>query len=110
MKCGNKFVASWFEFNLTINNILVALTARKYKWDVACNIVGDTEICEALRTSGARDFGLSGEVDFLDQLVKISEITELVEREKSWMLCGGTGWKMLSSSIISLSNVFLLFC
>ena len=82
MKCGNKFVASWFEFNLTINNILVALTARKYKWDVACNIVGDTEICEALRTSGARDFGLSGEVDFLDQLVKISEITELVEREK----------------------------
>lgn len=83
MKCGNKFVASWFEFNLTINNILVALTARKYKWDVACNIVGDTEICEALRTSGARDFGLSGEVDFLDQLVKISEITELVEREKN---------------------------
>ena len=82
MKCGNKFVASCFEFNLTINNILVALTARKYKWDVARNIVGDTEICEALRTSGARDFGLSGEVDFLDQLVKISEITELVEREK----------------------------
>ena len=82
MKCGNKFVASWFEFNLTINNILVGLTARKYKWDVARNIVGDTEICEALRTSGARDFGLSGEVDFLDKLVKISEITELVEREK----------------------------
>ena len=44
--------------------------------------MGDTEICEALRTSGARDFGLSGEMDFLDQLVKISEITELVEREK----------------------------
>ena len=82
MKCGNKFIASWFEFNLTINNILVAFTARKYKWDVAQNIVGDTEVCEALRTSGARDFGLSGEVDCLEQLVKISEITELVEREK----------------------------
>ena len=82
MKCGNKFIASWFEFNLTINNILVAFTARKYKWDVAQNIVGDTEVCEALRTSGARDFGLFGEVDCLEQLVKISEITELVEREK----------------------------
>ncbi|MFR2071609.1 MAG: DUF2764 domain-containing protein [Bacteroides nordii] len=82
MKCGNKFIASWFEFNLTINNILVAFTARKYKWDIAQNIVGDTEVCEALRTSGARDFGLSGEVDCLEQLVKISEITELVEREK----------------------------
>lgn len=82
MKCENKFVASWFEFNLTINNILVAFTARKYKWDVAQNIVGNTEICEALRTSGARDFGLSGEVDYLDQLIKINETTELVEREK----------------------------
>lgn len=82
MKSENKFISSWFEFNLTINNILLAFTARKYKWDVAQNIVGNTEVCEALRTSGARDFGLSGEVDFFDQLVKINETSELVEREK----------------------------
>ena len=82
MKCGNKFVAAWFEFNLNINNILVAFTSRKFKWDIASNIVGNTEVCEALRISGARDFGLSGEVDCLEQLMKISEITELVEREK----------------------------
>lgn len=82
MKCKNKFVSSWFEFNLTMNNVLVALTARKFKLDVAPLIVGDTEVSEALRTSGARDFGLTGEVDVLDQLVKISETEELVEREK----------------------------
>ena len=82
MKCRNKFVSSWFAFNLTMNNVLVALTARKFKMDNAPLIVGDTEVCEALRTSGARDFGLTGEVDFLDQLVKISETEELVEREK----------------------------
>ena len=82
MKCKNKFVSSWFAFNLTMNNILVALTARKFKMDIAPLIVGDTEVCEALRTSGARDFGLTGEVDLLDQLVKISETEELVEREK----------------------------
>ena len=82
MKCKNKFVSSWFAFNLTMNDILVALTARKFKMDIAPLIVGDTEVCEALRTSGARDFGLTGEVDFLDQLVKISETEELVEREK----------------------------
>jgi hypothetical protein len=82
MKCGNKFVSSWFEFNLNINNILVAFTARKFKWDIAAHIVGNTEVCEALRTSSARDFGLSGEVDVFESLVKISEITELVEREK----------------------------
>ncbi len=83
MKCGNKFVSSWFEFNLNINNILVAFTARKFKWDIAAHIVGNTEVCEALRTSSARDFGLSGEVDVFESLVKISEITELVEREKT---------------------------
>ena len=82
MKCKNKFVSAWFSFNLVINNVLVALTARKFKVDVAPLIVGDTEVCDALRTSGARDFGLSGEVEWLDILVTISETEELVEREK----------------------------
>jgi len=82
MKCGNAFVAGWFEFNLNINNILVAFAARRFKWDIASNVVGNTDVCEALRTSGARDFGLSGEVDVFESLVKISEIAELVEREK----------------------------
>lgn len=82
MKSKNKFVSSWFAFSLTINNVLVALTARKFKLDIASQIVGDTEVCEALRTSTARDFGLSSEVEYLEQLVKISETEELVEREK----------------------------
>lgn len=82
MRCDNRFVAQWYEFNLTVNNILVALTARKYKLEIASVIVGDTEVCQALRTSSARDFGLSGEVDYMDQLMKISETEELLEREK----------------------------
>ncbi len=82
MKCENRFISSWFDFNLTVNNILVALTARKYKLEVAPLIVGDTGICGALRTSNARDFGLGAEVGYLDQLMKISEVEELVEREK----------------------------
>ena len=82
MNCKNEFVSSWFGFNLITKNVLTALTARKYKMDVASLIVGDTEVCEALRTSGARDFGLSGEVECLEQLVKIGETEELVEREK----------------------------
>lgn len=82
MKCGNKFVVFWFEFNFIINNIFVVLIVCKYKWDIVCNIVGDMEICEVLWIFGVRDFGLLGEVDFFDQLVKISEIIELVECEK----------------------------
>ncbi|WP_055095802.1 MULTISPECIES: DUF2764 domain-containing protein [Bacteroidales] len=82
MKCKNRFVSSWFGFNLAVNNILVALTARKFKMDTAPLIVGDTEVCEALRTSNARDFGLGTEVDSLERLVKISETEELADREK----------------------------
>ena len=82
MKCGNDFLSSWFEFNLHVNNILVALTARKFKMEVEPLIVGDTEVCQTLRNSNARDFGLSSEVDYLEQVVKISEIADLVEREK----------------------------
>ena len=82
MKCGNDFLSSWFEFNLHVNNILVALTARKFKMEVEPLIVGDTEVCQTLRSSNARDFGLSSEVDYLEQVMKISEIADLVEREK----------------------------
>ena len=82
MKCGNKFVSSWFEFNLNINNILVAFTARKFKWDIASNIVGNTEVSEAIRTSNARDFGISGTLEYFEQLLRISETDELVDRER----------------------------
>lgn len=82
MKCDNRFVSAWFDFNLTINNVLVALTARKFKMEVAPLIVGDTDVCESLRTSNARDFGLGNEVPFLDALIKIGETEDLVEREK----------------------------
>jgi hypothetical protein len=82
MHSGNEFISAWFEWNLNLNNILTALTARKHKLEIAPLIVGNTEISEALRTSGARDFGLSGDVDYLDQVMKIHEIQELLEREK----------------------------
>jgi len=82
MKCKNRFVSSWFAFNLTVNNILAALTARKFKMEVAPLILGDTEVCEILRTSNARDFGLGSEVEYLEQLVKISETSELLDRER----------------------------
>lgn len=82
MKSKNKFVSAWFEFNLNLNNIQAALSARKYKLDVASMIVGDTEICGLLRTSNARDFGLGETLPYLDNIQRIAEIDELVEREK----------------------------
>lgn len=82
MKCRNKFVASWYEFNLNLNNIQAAISARKYKLDVSSFIVGDTDICEALRTSNARDFGLNDTLSYFDSVQRICEIEELVDRER----------------------------
>ena len=82
MNCGNQFISSWFEFNLNINNILAALAARKYKMDVSQVVVGKTDVSEMIRTSNARDFGLSEMLEYFEQVLRISEIEELVEREK----------------------------
>ena len=82
MECKNKFVAEWFEFNLNINNILTALTCRKYGWDVKSAIVGDNIVAETIRNSvSARDFNLKTEIDYFDTLVSISETANLLDRE-----------------------------
>ena len=82
MECKNKFVAEWFEFNLNINNILTALTCRKYGWDVKSAIVGDNIVAEIIRNSvSARDFNLKTEIDYFDTLVSISQTANLLDRE-----------------------------
>ena len=50
--------------------------------NVAEVIVGDTEVCEMLRTSNARDFGLSETLDYFEPLQRLVETDDLVEREK----------------------------
>lgn len=81
-KCPNKFVAAWYEYNLNVNNVLVAVSARKYKYSVADAVIGEGEIAEALRTSGARDFGLSGTLEYLEELLRLCENGKLQERER----------------------------
>ena len=82
MKCGNPFVSTWFELNLDVNNILAAMAARKYKMEVAKVPVGTNAVADALRTSNARDFGLADDLEYFEQLVRINDTIDLVEREK----------------------------
>lgn len=82
LKNRNAFVAAWFELNLNINNVLTAITARKYGLDKAAYIIGDNEVAESLRSSNARDFGLGDSVDYLPELQRIAEETDLLAREK----------------------------
>ena len=80
MKCDNQLIASWFEFNLNLNNILSAYTSRKYQ--MAVETVGDNEVAESLKTSSQRDFGLTGTIDDLDTFQRIADEPDLFEREK----------------------------
>lgn len=82
MSCKNKFVASWYEFNLNLKNILIALSGRRYKMDVTTNILGENSIAKALRTSTVRDFGLSEEFEYVEELLKVDEMNQLTDREK----------------------------
>ena len=82
MKCGNPFVSTWFELNLDVNNILAAMAARKYKMEVAKVPVGTNAVADALRTSNARDFGLADDLEYFEQLVRINDTIDLVDREK----------------------------
>ena len=82
MGAGNEFVRRWYEFNLDLNNILSAITARTYKLDMQKVIVGDNATAQALRTSGARDWGLSQELDFFDDVVRLLDEDDLAQRER----------------------------
>ena len=97
MKAPNPFVAGWFELNLNINNVLTAITCRKYGFDKSLYIVGHNEIAEQIRTSNARDFGLSDAVEYLPELQRIAEETDLYARERKIDLLK---WKWLEDQTL----------
>ncbi|MDR1344280.1 MAG: DUF2764 domain-containing protein [Tannerellaceae bacterium] len=82
MKSDNTFVAGWFEFNLNIRNILIALTCRKYKLDKASYVVGESETAVNIRTSNARDFDLGDSLEYLPAVLRIAEESDLMLRER----------------------------
>ena len=80
MKCGNKFISEWFEFNLNLNNILAAFSSRKYKMNV--EVLGNNAVSIFIKTSKQRDFGLSAIVEDIDIFQRIADDSDLFEREK----------------------------
>jgi hypothetical protein len=82
MQSKNDFVAGWFELNLNIKNILIALTCRKHKLDKTAYIVGDNETARKIRTSNARDFDLGDSLEYLPAVLRIAEESNLLLRER----------------------------
>lgn len=110
-KCPDRMLREWFEMNLNVTNILTALIARKYDWNVADYIQGDNEVCKLIRGSQARDFGLSLELDYVTELMKIVECEDPVEKEKR---IDAFKWMWLEDKtfmdVFSIDAVFAYMC
>lgn len=82
LQSENAFMRSWFEFNLNLNNLLIAILCRKHGMDASRSVIGTNEIAAILRTTHARDYGLTGIFDQLELVVRIAEEPNLLDREK----------------------------
>jgi hypothetical protein len=78
----NIFIKKWSELNLNINNILIALACRKNGIAHAPYIIGNNEVANTIRTSNARDFGISEIFEQYDEVKRIDEETNILEKER----------------------------
>lgn len=82
----NSFLHKWFTFGRDFNNILTAINCRRLGYDVSKQLVGNGFIVDALSHSQAADFGLKQEVDYIDRVIQITEIQDVMERERKFDL------------------------
>ena len=78
----NKFVRSWFGFNQNINNLFIALSARKHDFKFRDQIIGSDYVADQIKNSNARDFGLSSSLDYFNTVVRFIDEEDLSNREK----------------------------
>jgi vacuolar-type H+-ATPase subunit C/Vma6 len=81
-KSHSSFIRQWAEFELNQRNIVAAINARKIGINPREILVGDGEIVSSLSKSQSADFGLKGQIDYIDQLLQILESDNLLEKEK----------------------------
>lgn len=78
----NSFIRYWFSFQRDFNNVLTALNCRRMGTDPTRQLVGNNWLTEILAKSQAADFGLKREVDYIDRLIQVIDIPDVLERER----------------------------
>lgn len=79
---SNSFLKHWFKFDRQLRNILAAFSARKLEKEISRFVVGKDEVTEMLTKSLSPDFGLRGELTYVDKLMQAIEVDNYLEREK----------------------------
>lgn len=80
-----RFVRDWQNYNRDLNNVLTAQICRKHNLDPRKAIIGDNELALQLKrpeSQRLKDFGLAGSIDTLPEILAVSEIENLMDREK----------------------------
>lgn len=79
---GGRFLRAWAEFDRTLRNVAAAVTARAAGRPVEEAVVGDGDVEQQLLRSSAADFGLRGELAYVDGVIAaVSEEANLLEKE-----------------------------
>lgn len=77
------FLRDWFTFEQDLKNIITAINCRHFNRAMAGQLIGQSELTDTLTGSHARDFGLSNERPYVDNLLSALEREKLMEREKA---------------------------
>ena len=78
----NKFIREWYAFDRNLRNVSAAYAARRLGQPVADEIVGDGYVAETIQRSSAADFGLKGELEYIDRVMAaVGEEGNLLEKE-----------------------------
>lgn len=79
----SSFLNAWGAFDRNLRNIAAAIAAREAGRAVADVVVGGGEIVEQLKHSSAADFGLRGELPYVDSVIAaVSDEKNIVEKER----------------------------
>ncbi len=79
----SSFVKRWSEADRNLRNLSAAITARVAGRSVADVVVGRGDVVDAIARSSAVDFGLRGDLPYLDEVISaVSEEQNLVEKER----------------------------
>lgn len=78
----SRFIRAWSEFDRTLRNVSAAVVARATSRPIESVVVGGGDVVEQLQRSSAADFGLRGELPYIDAVIAaVNDEQNLVEKE-----------------------------
>ncbi|WP_295992277.1 DUF2764 family protein [uncultured Alistipes sp.] len=79
---GCRFLRGWARFDRNLRNVAAAVAARAAQRPTDEAVVGGGPVVDQLLHSSAADFGLRGELAYVDAVIAAVDETNLVEKER----------------------------